>query len=49
MALLIMLAAVPVIMHFKHSKAGLDGYKVELVPNLEQKGDAVGAIDERQG
>lgn len=37
MALLLLLAAVPVIMHFKHSKAGLDGYKVDLVPNLEQQ------------
>ncbi len=45
MALLLLLAAVPVIMHFKHSKAGLEGYNVELVPSLEQKGD----VDETSG
>lgn len=39
MALMLLLAAVPVMMHFKHSNAGMDGYKVDLVPNLARNSE----------
>ena len=35
-ALLMILSAVPVLMHFKHANAGLDEVKVDLVPTLEK-------------
>ncbi len=39
MALMLLLAAVPVVMHFKHTNAGMEGYKVQLVPSLAQESE----------
>jgi hypothetical protein len=39
MTLIILLIAVPVVMHFKHAKAGLTGIHVDLVPSMDKKSE----------
>jgi hypothetical protein len=39
MALIVLLIAVPIIMHFKHAKAGLTGIHVDLVPSMDKKSE----------
>jgi hypothetical protein len=39
MTLIVLLIAVPVVMHFKHAKAGLTGIHVDLVPSMDKKSE----------
>ena len=39
MTLIILLIAVPVVMHFKHANAGLTGIHVDLVPSMDKKSE----------
>ena len=39
MTLILLLIAVPVVMHFKHAKAGLTGIHVDLVPSMDKKSE----------
>ena len=39
MTLILLLIAVPVVMHFKHAKAGMNGIHVDLVPSMDKKSE----------
>ena len=39
MTLILLLIAVPVVMHFKHANAGLTGIHVDLVPSMDKKSE----------
>jgi len=48
MTLIILLIAVPVVMHFKHAKAGLTGIHVDLVPSMDKKSEGESPPDKSE-